>query len=183
MVWLPNIGRCSTLGLRVPACHVPRFWFLLIVPIGGPILLLVIVWIIAGFRKSEREIEKIQHVSTQNDVGSLETFTPRSTEDYYAVINRAVGNLSSNDRTSRQRIYERARTLLDSELRGQDRSRTKYEWKSFEKAIRDVEKDKKKVEPASTALLCLSIFFPSYWMLDCTSMSLYWVARFPKIRK
>jgi hypothetical protein len=28
------------------------FWSLLIVPIGGPILLLVIVWVISGFRKS-----------------------------------------------------------------------------------------------------------------------------------
>jgi hypothetical protein len=158
------------------------FWLLLIVPIGGPILLLVIVWIIAGFRKSDWESEKTQDVAAHNDVGPLETFAPRSSEDYCAVINRAVANLTINDRTNRQRIYERARTVLHSELRGQDRSRTKYEWKSFEKAIHDIENAEKRVEPASTALLCFSILFPSCWMLDCSSMSLYWVARLPKIR-
>jgi hypothetical protein len=30
------------------------FWFLLMVPVGGPILLLVTMWVLAGFRKSEQ---------------------------------------------------------------------------------------------------------------------------------
>lgn len=84
---------------------------LLIVPIGGPILVLVIVWVIAGFRKSENKIEKTQDVSTHNGDGPLKTFAPRSSVDYYAVINRAVVNLASNDRTNRQRIYELARKV------------------------------------------------------------------------
>jgi hypothetical protein len=30
------------------------FWLMLIVPIGGPISLLVILWVLAGFRKSDQ---------------------------------------------------------------------------------------------------------------------------------
>lgn len=166
------------------------FRMLLIVPIGGPILVLVIVWVVAGFRKSENKIEKTQDVSAHNADSPLKTFAPRSSVDYYAVINRAVVNLASNDRTNRQRIYELARKVLHSELRGQDRSRTKCEWKSFEKAVRNVETDaatrqraQQKIEPASTPLLVFSLLFPSYWMIDCTSTSLYWVARLPSLRR
>jgi hypothetical protein len=37
-----------------------------------------------------------------------------------------------------------------------------------------------KYQPASTILLLASMYFPAYWLLDATCMSLYWVARLPK---
>lgn len=166
------------------------FRMLLIVPIGCPLLMLVIVWVIAGFRKSEYKIEKTQNAPAPNGVTPFETFVPRSPEDYYAVINRAVVNLTNSDWTERHRIYERARQVLHSELRGRDRSQSKHEWKSFEKAVRDVETDAttrqragKTFGPASTPLLVFSLFFPSYWMINSTSMSLYWVARLPRYKE
>ena len=65
--------------------------------------------------------------------------------------------------------------MLHSELRGRTGHRTKCEWKSFEKAVRNVETDaatgrrgQQKIEPASTPLLVFSLLFPSYWMIDCT---------------
>lgn len=49
------------------------FWWLLIVPIGGPILFAVIVWVISGFRE------------------------PTSKADYKALIARAVSQLAGNN--------------------------------------------------------------------------------------
>jgi hypothetical protein len=114
------------------------FWFLLIVPIGVPIVGFAVLWVIAGFRKRE----------------------PAST--------------SKDDNNPPNPWGRPAKEPAGPSL--------------LEKAIRDFEGFKKyihefKVEPgpASTVGLLLSIyFFPKFWMLDATSMSLYWVARLPK---
>jgi hypothetical protein len=43
------------------------------------------------------------------------------------------------------------------------------------------QREEQKFEPQSTALLILSIaFLAKLWAIDCTCMSLYWVARLPK---
>ena len=40
------------------------FWLLLL-PVGGPILFLIIAWVVAGFRKSPLENAKAQRISTE----------------------------------------------------------------------------------------------------------------------
>jgi hypothetical protein len=157
------------------------FWSLLLVPIGGPILLLVIVWVVAGFRKSALGVDKAHVIPTK-------AATHRSTGDYYSVIAQAVVGLPDNTVEARQALYDRARTTFTAQLDGQDPSWIKYERRTLERAIRQVEsmsavkqRSRQTYKPASTILLIASIFFPALWVWDFTSMSLYWVvARLPK---
>jgi hypothetical protein len=148
-------------------------WALLMVPIGGPVLFLVIVWVVAGFRKPAiREA------------------------DYHRVIGHAVSKLAHNTVEARRTLYDRARAALTAQLHGRDlsisESQIAFEKLALEAAIRRVEEDRLRHlrEPSrihrleqhpSTALLIVSIFLvTALWVQDFTSMSLYWVARLPK---
>jgi hypothetical protein len=54
---------------------------------------------------------------------------------------------------------------------------------AFEKRVEEIRHERQtwRFKPASTALLVISIlFFPRIWMIDATSVSLYWVARLPR---
>jgi hypothetical protein len=102
--------------------------------------------------------------------------------DLYTVISRAVGELTINNFATRRELYRKARNALHNQLRGQERSHTEKEWRALEHAIRKVEEERRLVEPKPTGLLVTSILFPALWASDFTSMSLYWVARLPRMR-
>jgi hypothetical protein len=141
------------------------FWSLLIVPIGGPILYVVVAWVISGFRE------------------------PDSEADYESLITRAVSQLADNNPRDRQGLYDRALAALTTQLQQQSRelsaSRIAKEKRALAAAVRRVEKDARTKERqktramkgASTALLVFSLLFPGLWAIDFTCMSLYWVAR------
>jgi hypothetical protein len=143
------------------------FWSLLVVPVGGPILFLVIAWVIGGFRKSALGAHPIP----------TEAATHRSTGDYYSVIAQAVFGLPDNTVEARQALYDRARTTFTAQLDGHDQSWIKDERRTLERAIRQVEsmsagkqRSRQTYRPASTILLIASMFFPGLWAIDCTSM-------------
>jgi uncharacterized membrane protein YhaH (DUF805 family) len=162
------------------------FLLLLIVPIGEPVVLFVISWVVAGFQKTGTTFENSRSTSDE----SPEPAAHSSPEDYYDLISRAVKKLPTNDYHARQEMYRRAKELLHNQLHGQGRSYTKAEWRALEHAIRKAEaesaaqeRNRRRLEPQSTGLLVTSIFFPSLWATDVTSMSLYWVARLQKLYK
>lgn len=173
------------------------FWSLLIVPIGGPILFAVFVWVVTGFR-TEAKNRETKHLQKSEWTPDVPQAAPQPNDpaeppsDYYALISRAVGKLPTNNRATRRELYRRARQLLHNQLRDHERSYAKREWHSLEKAISIVEKTQRHklkhearstqdLEARSTPLLVVSIFFlAKLWVLDFTSMSLYWVARLPK---
>ena len=112
----------------------------------------------------------------------------RLPHDYYVIVNRAVRKLSRNSAAARQQVYDAARKALQNQLLDHDPSIIERERGSLEAAIRNVEtvadlRDKQKIEPRSTGLLLASVCFPGLWAMDFTSMSLYWVARLPKMKK
>ena len=175
------------------------FWSLLIVPIGAPIVAFAVLWVVVGFWKREPAPTGKDDGSNppnpwgrpaEKPVGPSLHLGPR-TKHYYAIIEHAVSQLENKDSQSRETLYAQARTILDQKLQGQPDWDAQQERKAFEKAIRDFEGFKKYIhefavepEPASTAGLILSIYFlKGLWMLDATSMSLYWVARLPKPSK
>jgi hypothetical protein len=114
---------------------------------------------------------------------------------FYPVIARAIGQLSENTREARQAMYDRARTTLRAQL-GEQSNSFMQDSHALEFAIRKLEKESLRSETTkiraakislrdprhypTTAYLVISIFFPRLWILDFTSMSLYWVARLPK---
>jgi hypothetical protein len=168
------------------------FWWLLLVPIGGPILLLVIAWVIAGFQRRALGVDKAPLIPTENKAVPQPKSAPhRSTGDYYSVIARGVSKLPDNTVEARQALYDRARTAFAAQLDGHDPSWIEYERRTFERAIRRVEavspprSNRQTYGPASTVLLIASIIFsPILWVMDFTSMSLHWVvARLPKATK
>ena len=61
--WIVFFGYRLLDSLQHPYQHhtSEAFWSLLIVPVGGPILLLVIMWVLAGFRKSEQTASDATH--------------------------------------------------------------------------------------------------------------------------
>jgi hypothetical protein len=147
-------------------------WSLLIVPIGGPLLYLVACWVIAGFRKPE--------VRPKAD----EPPSQRPLADYYPVIARAVSGLTDNPPLARAAPYAHARRALNAQLLPMSAMQIKRERRALEEAIRKVEEESS-VRPArtkaSTALLVASILLlPAVWIIDPTSISLYWVARLPR---
>jgi hypothetical protein len=66
--WIAFFGYRFLDALQRPYQHRASgaFLSLLIVPVGGPILLLVIMWVLAGFRKSE-QIASEARTSARND--------------------------------------------------------------------------------------------------------------------
>ena len=148
---------------------------MLIVPIDGPVLFFVIAWVVAGFQKSGLKPET--QSATKLQYQPLHTNT-----DLYTVISRAVGELTINNFATRRELYRKARNALHNQLRGQERSHTEKEWRALEHAIRKVEEERRLVKPKPTGLLVMSICFPVLWASDFTSMSLYWVARLPRMR-
>ncbi len=156
------------------------FWSLLIVPIGGPILFFVIVWIISGFRKFNESSPQLEPPSQP------------STVDYYGFISRAVAERNGSATEVRENLYERVRTALVTQLLRQEppvpSSQIEIERAALESAISQFEENERreervktrKLKKASTVLLIASIFAPGLWALDFTSMSIYWVARLPK---
>jgi hypothetical protein len=100
---------------------------MLAVPIGGPLLLIVALWVREGFRK---------HPPTLND---------------------------KSEAISAKPARWKSKRVLEQERR---RQMTPYE--------RETDKN------PSTAFLVISIMFPGIWIMDVTSMSLFFIARLPK---
>jgi hypothetical protein len=163
------------------------FWSLLIVPIGGPVLFLVVVWVVAGFQKSKPERPQSTSTIKAPLLKRSSSASNRLPHEYYVIINRAVSKLSPNSTAARQRVYDHARNALQSQLLNHDPSVIERERGALEGAIRNVEtiadlRDKEKLGPRSTGLLVASIWLPGLWAMDFTSMSLYWVARLPRMK-
>jgi hypothetical protein len=180
------------------------FRSLLIVPIGAPVIFVIVVWVVAGFQKSAARSDA--SITRKTDPTSPMPATDAKSADYYPVIARAVAGLTENTQQARQAVYDRARSVLLTQLGGQDapRARIEREQDALEAAIEKVELeasprsfwrrketrknplkiDAKTREPliarrGSTALLVVSLFFPRIWLIDVTCMSLWWVARLP----
>jgi len=93
--------------------------------------------------------------------------------------------LASDTPEARQTLYDRARMALTAQLDEYDQLQIECERRALEAAIRRVENQGRAPEflakQPSTALLIVSIILLSkLWVLDPTSMSLYWVARLPR---
>jgi hypothetical protein len=109
--------------------------------------------------------------------------------DYYPIIAGAVSKLPDNTVEARQELYNHARATLARQL--EHDTRIERERRALEKAIRQAEiycvlpgsAGRTKYEPASTILLLASMYFPGCWLLDVTCMSLYWVARLPRMNR
>jgi hypothetical protein len=73
------------------------FWSLMVVPVGGPILLLLIVWVVNGFRKSTPEVEAATKTPTAMDALIKLTYgssPPRKTANLREAIDLAFELLS-----------------------------------------------------------------------------------------
>jgi hypothetical protein len=112
------------------------FWWLLVVPVGAPILFLVIAWIIAGFQKKPLEIDK---ATEDKAAPQPEAASHRSIEECCSVILHAISKLPDNTDEAREALYERVRTTFDAQLDGQDPSWIKRERRTLENAIQQVE--------------------------------------------
>jgi hypothetical protein len=164
------------------AKRLQAIYTLFLVPLGGPLLCIVALWIVAGFRKS------------------AESKSPglRSEADYQVVIDRAVSDLASNTPEARQALYDRARSVLVAQLHAQDMPAVEIarEQRALEAAMRKASsrnhplkiraKDRDQLIAAkpSTVLLIVSVlFFHRVWLIDVTCMSVWWVARLPRPRE
>jgi hypothetical protein len=109
-------------------------------------------------------------------------------EVYFSLIARAVSQLPLNDRASREVVYDRARHALIDHL---SKSELEREQHALEASIREFERRappdltnlRNPLHRPTATLLVISIFFPRLWLIDITCMSLYWVARLPKISR
>jgi hypothetical protein len=98
--------------------------------------------------------------------------------NYYPLIFRAVKRLPSNTRKARLELYDHARKTLAAQP--MKKREIKRELRALKQAIRDAERSPDQIpgEHGSTVLLVVSIIFVKVlWVLDATSMSLYWVIR------
>jgi hypothetical protein len=160
--------------------------------------MIAVLWVIAGFSKGAPAFTAYKQGDgnqpnpwgrpAKEETPAGLSFAAARTKHYYAIIEHAVSQLENKDSQSREALYAQARTVLDRELQGQPER--EQEKKALVKAIREFEGFKKYIHefavepgPASTALLLASMLAPKLWMLDATSMSLYWVARLPKPSK
>jgi len=114
----------------------------------------------------------------------------KATVDYYSIIAGAISTLPNCTTGARQAFYERARAAVAIQV-NDDPTRSAREHVALEKAIRQVEAisslrqrnhgNGQRFQPTSTLHLLIScIYLPAAWVRDCTSASLYWVARLPK---
>jgi hypothetical protein len=132
------------------------------------------------------------------------------TDAYHSLIARAISQLPVNDPAGRRGVYDRARNALAghssketfrSEQRALDAAIGRIERRAQAEmtdtrdeptgpkrsSILDYLKDRDKpkyenlLHRPSTGMLIVSMFWPQYWLMDVTCMSLYWVARIPKL--
>lgn len=104
---------------------------------------------------------------------------------YHSLIARAVSQSPVNDPVARQGVYDRARVALADHS---SKENIAHEQRALEAAIRKFEKltprettFKNPFHRPTTVSLLLSIYFlRGFWAIDCTCMSLYWVARLKK---
>jgi hypothetical protein len=116
------------------------FWTLLALPIGGPILLVAVAWVLAGFQTAGlRHDHPPPLLKPREEPRHAGAAAQQSPHDYYPLISRAVTQLPINTNATRQDLYRRAREALHRQLGGQEPSRTSPEWRSLEQAIRKVE--------------------------------------------
>jgi hypothetical protein len=153
-------------------------WSLLIVPIGGPLFYLAT----GGDCRlpKARGAPKVDETQPRSERPSH-----RPPADYYPVIARAVSRLPNDTPEARRTLYDRARMALTAQLDEHDQLQIECERRALEAAIHRVENQRRVPEflakQPSTALLIASIILLSkLWVLDPTSMSLYWVARLPR---
>jgi hypothetical protein len=150
--------------IRKPSRIRPEFWFNAFAPIfAGWLSAYPIIWtarcVLAGQKAGQKS-------------------TPRVLVfDYESILERAISKLESNNPHAREEIYARARSALSSTEFVDDNQR-KTNMSKLEQAIRLVEKRSPRPIPAkgSTTLLFVTILFPGLWVMDFTSMSIYWVA-------
>jgi hypothetical protein len=107
VLWVAWFGYAAY-GTYSNAKRLQAIYTLFLVPLGVPLLLMVVLWIMAGFRK--QEIAKSSPV----------TSAVRSAADYQAILERAISNLPGNIPQARQALYARAKSALVTQLRAQD---------------------------------------------------------------
>jgi hypothetical protein len=105
-----------------------------------------------------------------------------SSNSYYQLLAKAISRLPINDRASREKLYDLARaTLADCA----SQSELMRERRALDAAIRKLERRAPRYDATNplhrptTASLVFSMFFPQFWLIDITCMSVYWVARLP----
>ena len=132
------------------------FWLMLIVPIGGPLLVWLSIWVVSGFRGAANEDHRARTIADEGlaDLG----------QSLRGSAERAKAEMNNNTYVAHNAPHEEdTGTAFTAQKREQD------------PAI------PKRYKPASTALLVVSILvFPRLWLIDVTAVSLYWVARFPR---
>jgi len=105
-------------------------------------------------------------------------------DTYYSLIAKAVSQLPLNEPASREKIYDRARAILAEH----PSNNLERERRVLDEVIRKFERTAPKAIIAnplhrpSTIWLALSLSFPTFWLLDVTCISLYWVGRHPSPR-
>ena len=140
--------------------------FLLFELVAVPAIYVLTVWIIAGFSEP-----------------------PPPAADYRPLLLRAISQLPENNPASRAKLYERAAVALTEHLRRKTPkmldSHITNETEELRRTTRELEREISTAErkwqastKGSTALLFVAALgFPVLWVLDFTSMSLYWIAR------
>jgi hypothetical protein len=168
---------------------------LVLVPLGGPTLLVLVIWILDGFQGSTGE--KGETSQTVSDKPQTRWWRARRTlqsaapsVNYHAVIARAVSEWdydTSLAKQAREIIYKRAKLRVGFELHAQNSPELdiSQQLRLLDEAIKKVELAPRRrariAQKGSTALLVFTaIVLPRIWAIDFTSMSIYWVARLPK---
>jgi hypothetical protein len=168
------------------------FLYLLLPPVALAISIAAVIWIGLGFKRSSRVAKSApwtrQILQGQNHVPNIPN--PADTSDkYYQLLSNAFSQLDNRDWEQRLAIYNKVRTILSDQLSDQGKARAKVERRALETAIakidaeqRSQEREEHRAAPASTVLLVFSLIFPGIWIMDLTCVSLYWIARLPKVR-
>jgi hypothetical protein len=111
------------------------------------------------------------------------------TEAYYSLIAKAVEKLPVKDRASRYQVYARAYDALAAHVKNDELA---HEQRELQKAVRRFEQRAPRDwnypssplhQPATASLVISIMFFPLFWVIDVTCLSLYWVARIPNLKK
>ncbi len=158
------------------------FVLLCSLPLGVIVLFMIAGWVVDGFfpQQLHNVYVKKKYESKQGGAQNV------TISDYKVIIKRAISQLSSDRPDTRAAIYARARTaLLSIEFVSDDR--LKQNSSNLEDAISMIENEYSDIvdnprlsvaKKGSTALLAFTILaLPGLWIIDFTSMSIYWVAR------